>query len=210
MARGPPRARAYHAAGPVSPRPEAASGIAEAGLCGHIFGSRFLFVAKLKIAMSDAPPKPVLPVADSIGEIQVFPRPVVWTAGLVIVALAGFGLYQGVRGVISGGAAGSGQEGGQPSGDAVSAAAAAAISSSAQWSALNGPAMSSASSQKAASAAQPTNSDDSDDSDEPESAAPAAVSAAPPAPPAPSAEQPVPMPDSSAPPAPAAPAAPTP
>jgi len=203
MAREPPRARAYHAAGPVSPRPAEASGIAEAGLCGHIFGSRFLFVTSQISPMSDAPPKPVLPVADSIGEIQVFPRPVVWTAGLVILALAAFGLYQGVRGVMSGGAAGGGQEGGQPSGDAVSAAAAAPIASSAQWSALNGPAMSAASSQKAVSAAPPTNTDDSDDSDEPESAAPVVVSAAPP--PAASAEQPVPMPDSSAPPAPAAP-----
>ena len=37
---------------------------------------------------------PELP--DSVGQIQPFPRPVVWTAGLIILLLGVLGLYQGL------------------------------------------------------------------------------------------------------------------
>ncbi len=157
--------------------------------------------------MSDASKPPILPVADSIGEIQVFPRPVVWMAGLFILVLAAFGLYQGVRGAMSSASAAGGQ-GVLASGDAVSAAAATPISSSGQWSTLSGPAMSSAASApKAVSAAPPSNARDDDntvdDSTAPASAAPDSASAPSAAAPDQSAEQPVPMPESAAPPAPA-------
>jgi hypothetical protein len=129
--------------------------------------------------MSDAPdPAPQhFEVAETIGEIHVFPRPVVWTAGLVIAAVAAFGLYQGVKGGISGQAAGNGQ-GELATGDAVSAQAAAPLPANTQWSTINGPAMGAPSAPKAASST-PDDSDAADDSDEPDSTAAAATSAAP-------------------------------
>ena len=143
--------------------------------------------------MSDAPETEpdLLPMPADIGVIRIFPRPVVWAAGLIIIGLGGFGLYQGIHGALTGGAGGNGQ-GDQPTGDAVSAAAAAPISGNPQWSALNGPAMGPTNAPKAASAA-PANTDETDDSSADESAAPPAVSAAPPAA---SAQAPAPPPPS--------------
>jgi hypothetical protein len=195
----------------------AATGIAAARLCAISFQSRATPSPASLIAMSDASEPPVLPVADSIGEIQVFPRPVVWMAGGLIVALAAFGLVEGVRGAMSGGGAGNGGQVVLPSGDAVSAAAAAPMSSSDQWSALSGPSMSSAASQKPAPAAAKAraNTDEdetnTDEDAEAQSATPSEpttplVHTAPlrPPPPVQSADQPVPMPESPEPPPPGA------
>jgi hypothetical protein len=149
--------------------------------------------------MSEAPrhASEVLPIDEEAGVIRLFPRPVVWTAALVIVALGGFGLYQGIKGGMSGGGAGGGQS--EPlTGDAVSAAAAAPIPSNTEWSTLNGPAMGQPAAPKAASSAPTTNTDDTDDSSADDSEAPPAASAAPTAVSAqPPAAQPAPTVDSS-------------
>jgi hypothetical protein len=99
-------------------------------------------------------------IPENLGEIRIFPRPVVWTAGLVIVALAAVGLYQGIHGAISGGAAGSGQEEEINPAGAISAQAAQPLSNAGPWSTLSGAAMASAS---AASGAPPVSSASSDD-----------------------------------------------
>jgi hypothetical protein len=123
-------------------------------------------------------------IPDNIGEVRLFPRPIVWTAGMVILALAVIGLVQGVRGALSGGAAGNGQEELTPGG-AVSAQAAQALSGASQWSTLSGAAV--ASSSAAAAAPQPQASSSNENQVE-SSARTAAESATAPPPPAPSAQ----------------------
>src|SRR5580692_1072027 len=114
---------------------------------------------------------PELP--DGVGQIQPFPRPVVWTAGLIIVLLGLFGLYQGFHGASSRGARGGDEEEG--GGGAVSAQAAVPMPANSQWSTLNGPAMN-APAPKAQSTASASNEDE--DSTAPQSEAPGAASAA--------------------------------
>lgn len=114
---------------------------------------------------------PELP--DSVGQIQPFPRPVVWTAGVIIVLLAGFGLFQGIHGAASRNAGGEHDE--ESVAGAVSAQAATPLPANTQWSALSGPAMGSPTPkvQSSAAAASP-----SAEEAAPESEAPAAPSAA--------------------------------
>jgi len=114
---------------------------------------------------------PELP--DSVGPIQPFPRSVVWTAGLIIVLLGAFGLYQGFHGASSRGSRGGDEEEG--GGGAVSAQAAVPIPANTQWSTLNGPAMNPPA-PKVQSSAAAANQDE--DSGAAESEAPGAVSAA--------------------------------
>ncbi|HLK25215.1 MAG TPA: hypothetical protein VKT30_11190 [Caulobacteraceae bacterium] len=111
-------------------------------------------------------------IPDNLGEIRLFPRPVVWAAAAVIAAMAGVGLVQGLRGAIAGGAAGSNQEEISTSG-AVSAQAAQPLSANPQWSALSGAAMasSSAASSAASSSAESEQEDVTSESAGEESAA---------------------------------------
>ncbi len=148
------------------------------------------------MGMSDEQQPEPWSIADTIGELRPFPRPVVWAAGLVIAVIAAFGLYQGIRGGMNVGAGNGGQEE-AATGDAVSAQAAQPLTSSSQWSALSGPAMASSAAPPAASAAQAQdNNEEADDSEAPAAPPPPVVSAAP-------AQQPA----SAAPPQPAASAA---
>jgi len=139
-------------------------------------------------------------IPENIGEIRLFPRPVVWTAGMVILALAVIGLAQGIRGAMTGGAAGSGQEEETTTTGAVSAQAAQPLSGAAPWSALSGAAMASSSAASAAPAAQAASSDQnqSESSDQTQASA-AAPPPPPPAPvsPAPVTATPAPAPQSS-------------
>jgi hypothetical protein len=128
-------------------------------------------------------------IPENIGEIRLFPRPVVWTAGMVILALAVIGLAQGIRGAMTGGGAGSGQEEETTSTGAVSAQAAQPLSGAAPWSALSGAAMASSSAASAAPAAQAASSDQNQDESSDQTPAPA--EAPPPPPPAPVSASPV-------------------
>ncbi|HKT53538.1 MAG TPA: hypothetical protein VJP88_03740 [Caulobacteraceae bacterium] len=111
---------------------------------------------------------------DGIGQIQPFPRPVVWSAALIILLLGVFGLYEGFHGASSRGARGGGDEEEGGSG-AVSAQAATPIPANTQWSTLSGPAMIPPTPKASSSAA--TSSED-EAASEPESEAPSAASAA--------------------------------
>jgi hypothetical protein len=117
-------------------------------------------------------------IADTIGELRPFPRPVVWAAGGVIAVIAALGLYQGIRGGMNVGAGNGGQEE-AATGDAVSAQAAQPLSSSSQWSALSGPAMASSAAPAAASSAQAQDDNEEADDSEAPAAPPPVVSAAP-------------------------------
>jgi hypothetical protein len=154
----------------VSRTPDSA--IAEEQLCAHT-------ATKVTQQPDHAPDEYAIP--ENIGEIRIFPRPIVWTAGMVILALAVIGLVQGIRGALTGGAAGGSQEE-MTTGGAVSAQAAQPLSGTAQWSALSGAAIASSSAASAAPAPATSSSDESQNESSDETPT---VSAAPPPPPAP-------------------------
>jgi hypothetical protein len=156
----------------VSRTPESA--IAEGRLCAHT-------AIKMTQQPDHAPDEYAIP--ENIGEIRIFPRPIVWTAGMVILALAAIGLVQGVRGALTGGASGSGQEEETSTSGAVSAQAAQPLSGAAQWSALSGASVASSSAASAAPAAQSSSNDETQDESSDET--PVVSAAAPPPPPAP-------------------------
>jgi hypothetical protein len=134
--------------------------------------------------MTHQPDRDEYVIPENIGEIRLFPRPIVWAAGMVILAMAVIGLVQGMRGALTGGASGGGQEEMTTSG-AVSAQAAQPLSGAGQWSALSGAAIASSSAASAAPAPHASSSDEnqSESSDETP-----VVSAPAPPPPSPSSQ----------------------